>query len=370
MPRVFLSPSQQTYNQTVLGVNEAQLMSLITDAIEPLLQTNEIQYTRIPMGATPDQAIAMANAGNYDVYLGIHSNASPIPGAAHGNRNYFWEFSVNGRRLAQEIADEFSRVYYDPSRAIIVPDRTREELRRTRMPAVIVETAFHDNEKDARWIQTNIQAIAEAIVRALTRYFGQTYVAPCMRGTTPAATHNFTGPTFATVCTQQGSLNIRSAPNGNVMFTLPRGTNLLVTGPSQDNFTPVRFNFWDGWAATQFICICNTQPPISQPTPIPPAPPIAPPILPTPPIVPPPAQTRPTMPTPIPPQSPATARLASVQTEGSNLNLRTEPSMSGQVIVQMPNGSRVLILGQQGDWFNIFWNGQLGWASKEWIRQD
>ena len=329
MARVFLSPSQ-TVN--------TQQMSMITDAIEPLLQTNGIEYARVRQGAPVAEAIASANAGNFDVYLGIHSNSSSVPGAAFGNRNYFWETSQNGRRLAQDIADEFSLIYYDPSRTTIVPNRTQEELRRTRMPAVNVFTAFHDNQKDERWIQTNIQNIAQAIVRALARYFGITYIGPCMDGEDNAAGQTFTGFRWARVCDLDTALNIRNAPNGDVLFTLPRGSQVIVTGQEKDGFTPVRFDSWNGWAASQFICICR----ISK---APVRPPVIPPIMP-----------------PLP-----QFKIGRVQTHGSNLNLRDAPSLQGNIIAQMPNNSHLLILQTVGDWYYVFWNGQLGFASKDWI---
>ena len=377
MPRVFLSPSQEDFNPTVLGVNEMQLMSIIADAMEPLLQVNGIEYQRVRPGAPVTEAINAANAGNFDVYLGIHSNASPIPGAAHGNRNYFWESSVNGRRLAQTIADEFAQIYYDPTRATIVPNREMEELRRTRMPAVMVFTAFHDNEKDARWIQTNIQAIAQALVRALAKYFDLTYVGPCMGNMTQgAAGHIFQGFRWAQVCTQEGALNVRSSPNGNVMFTLPRGTQVIVTGPERDGFTPIRFDFWSGWVASQFLCICCNRPATVRPPVIPP---IFPPVMPVPPIgvippvIPPIGVFPPVTPEPptISPPPPAPLlRVGRVHTHGANLNLRTEPSMEGRIIAQMPNNSHLLVLRDLGDWYYVFWNRHLGFAAKEWIQLD
>ncbi|MCL2586608.1 MAG: N-acetylmuramoyl-L-alanine amidase [Firmicutes bacterium] len=355
MPRVFLSPSQEDFNPTVLGVNEKELMRLIADAMEPLLHTNGIEFQRVRDGATMQEAINAANAYGADVYLGIHSNASPTPGAAFGNRNYFWETSTNGRRLAQDIADEFSRIYYEPSRATIVPNRNKPELQRTRMPAVMSYTAFHDNEKDARWIQTNIQNIAQAYVKALVRYFGLTYVAPCTRGQVTAEGYSFRGFRWATVCTTETAVNIRNAPNGPVMFTLPRNTQIIVTGAERDGFTPIRFDFWNGWASSQFICICRNEPQVTPPV-FPPIYPEIPPVMPIPPIG------------TIPPTTPPPAvKIAQVRTHGSNLNLRQQPSLRADIIAQMPNGSHLLILGEQGDWYYVFWNRHLGWASKEWI---
>ncbi|MBR2080835.1 MAG: N-acetylmuramoyl-L-alanine amidase, partial [Oscillospiraceae bacterium] len=46
------------------------------------------------------------------------------------------------------------------------------EVRRTAAPAVLAELGYHDNPEDAVWIEENLPAIAQAITRAVTRYFG------------------------------------------------------------------------------------------------------------------------------------------------------------------------------------------------------
>lgn len=353
MRRVYLAPSMQSFNQTALGVNEQVLMSMITDAIEPLLRLNNISYIRAREGMTTQQMIDEANANNMNAYVGIRSNTSPTPGAAFGNRNYFWHSSSRGRALAQSMADEFSKIYYDPSRAAIVPNNTQEELRRTRMPAVNIFTAFHDNLTDARWIQSNIQSIAQAIVRALVAYFGQTYIAPCSMGTHGVVNNYMAGRLeWAVVCTAQTALNIRRSPNGDVVFTLPRNSQVVVIGGPQDGFVKIRYNFWEGWASAEFICLCDTGKPIQPP--VAPIPPIGtlPPVSPVPPI----GEIPPTM-----------ARMAHVRTQGSNLNMRSGPGLTFPVISQMPNGARILVLRQVGDWYQVFWNGQLGWAHSNYV---
>ena len=47
MPTIFLSPSTQEYNQYVTGAgSEEYFMNLLADAMEPLLLSNGIQFTR------------------------------------------------------------------------------------------------------------------------------------------------------------------------------------------------------------------------------------------------------------------------------------------------------------------------------------
>jgi|GEM_PF-25117 len=370
MPKIYLSPSLQPWNQTVLGVSEEFLMGMIADAIEPLLQTNGIDYIRSRAGMTLNQVIAESNTGNFDAHVAIHSNASPTPGSARGSRQYFFTTSTNGRRLAEHFRDEFARIYPEPVRVTINPTTDLAELRQTRAPAILSEVAFHDNILDAQWIQNNIQNIAQAIVRALSRYFGMIYREPCTSGITPILSSNWSwnGMQWAQVCTQSESLNIRSAPNGNVLFTLPSGSQVIITGAMQDEWVPIRFNYWDGFASARFICACNSNGGTDT-MPLPPVTPIPPIIMPPPSVV-----------TPVPPigtiphppsrkcgELPTMACIATVRTQSGNLNLRTAPDTSAPIITRMPNSTRILLLGEHDGWYYVFWDNHFGWASKDYI---
>ena len=46
MPRIYLSPSLQEYNQFVNGGTEEEYMNLIADAMEPYLIASDIEFTR------------------------------------------------------------------------------------------------------------------------------------------------------------------------------------------------------------------------------------------------------------------------------------------------------------------------------------
>ena len=77
MPSVFLSPSTQEYNEYVTGGNEEYYTNLIADAMEPYLRAAGIQFTRNDPSKLVGNSVRMSNAGDYDLHLAIHTNASP-----------------------------------------------------------------------------------------------------------------------------------------------------------------------------------------------------------------------------------------------------------------------------------------------------
>lgn len=78
MPKIYLSPSTQDWNPYVTGSgSEEYHMNRIADALVPYLMSNGIQYSRNRPEMTAASSIREANAGEYDLYLALHSNASP-----------------------------------------------------------------------------------------------------------------------------------------------------------------------------------------------------------------------------------------------------------------------------------------------------
>ena len=64
------------------------------------------------------------------------------------------------------------------------------------------------------------------------------------------------------------------------------------------------------------------------------------------------------------PARPGTAQTAS----GSPVNLRSTPAVTGPVIGKMPDGAAVTVLGAYEDWYVVSYDGQLGYASRWFIR--
>ncbi len=77
MPIIYLSPSTQEWNQYIIGGTEEYYMNLIADAMIPYLRSSGIQYVRNTPDMTAASSIRASNAGNFDLHVALHSNASP-----------------------------------------------------------------------------------------------------------------------------------------------------------------------------------------------------------------------------------------------------------------------------------------------------
>ena len=179
MPSIYLSPSTQEFNPYIIGGSEEYYMNLIADAMEPYLYASGISFTRNTPEMTAASSIVASNAGNYDLHLALHSNATASgDGSRRGTEVYYYPTSVRGERAAEIIANNLKLIYPLPDLVRTVPTTALGEVRRTRAPSVLIEFGYHDNYDDAVWIRDNIEAIAANVVVSLTDYFGIPFVVP------------------------------------------------------------------------------------------------------------------------------------------------------------------------------------------------
>ncbi|MDO4608663.1 MAG: N-acetylmuramoyl-L-alanine amidase [Clostridia bacterium] len=179
MPSIYLSPSTQEFNPYVIGGNEEYYMNLIADAMEPYLYVSGITFTRNTPDMTAASSIRASNAGNYDLHVALHSNATGSgDGARRGSEVYYYPTSQNGKRFAEIVANNLKLIYPLPDLVRTIPTTSLGEVRRTKAPAVLIEFAYHDNYQDATWIRDNIEAIAANVVVSITDYFGIPFVVP------------------------------------------------------------------------------------------------------------------------------------------------------------------------------------------------
>ena len=178
MPSVFLSPSTQESNPYINGGSEEYFMNLVADAVEPYLKASGISYGRNSPSETLTQAISRSNAGNYDLHLAIHSNAAGAAnsGNVRGTDVYYYPTSAKGRRAADIFAENFRDIYPLPDKVKTVASASLAELRRTKAPAVLIETAYHDNLADAEWIQENIGEIGRNLALSIAQFLGVPFV--------------------------------------------------------------------------------------------------------------------------------------------------------------------------------------------------
>ena len=227
MPIIYLSPSTQEWNQYVTGSgSEEYHMNQLADALVPYLVSNGIRYKRNRPEMTAASSIREANAGDYDFYLALHSNASGAGnyGETRGIIAFYYPGSAQGQRGAELIAEELRKIYPLPNKVTTRATTTLGEVARSKAPAVLVEIGYHDNYADAVWLEGHWNDIAQQLARALTEFFGLPFIYP-------------SDPVQGTVAVNWGTLNLRSypAPTGTIIANLPDGAQVTIYGE------------WQGW---------------------------------------------------------------------------------------------------------------------------
>lgn len=114
--------------------------------------------------------VNMANRWPADYFISIHCNANVNP-AVNGSEAYVYRANTQAYWLAQHILIALTRetgtrdngVRMDPSLYV---------LRRTNMPAVLVELAYLSNAADAAKLAENPGGFARGIYYGLLSYFG------------------------------------------------------------------------------------------------------------------------------------------------------------------------------------------------------
>ena len=243
MPIVYLSPSTQENNIYVTGTgSEEYWMNRLADAMIPYLNSCGIRYQRNTPDMTAGSSIRQANAGWYDFYLALHSNAAAPDnyGNVRGVIAFYYPTSTQGQRAAQIFVNNLRSIYPLPDKVVTRSTTSLGEVRDSKFPAVLLELGYHDNYEDARWIENNLTEIARNLVLSLTDFFDIPFIWP-------------TDPWEGTV-NVSGALNLRSRPStsSSVIANIPNGAAVRVYGRYEDWYV-VRYGEYMGYAAAAYI---------------------------------------------------------------------------------------------------------------------
>ena len=243
MPIVYLSPSTQENNAYVTGTgSEEYWMNRLADAMIPYLNSCGIRYQRNTPDMTAGSSIRQANAGWYDFYLALHSNAAAPDnyGNVRGVIAFYYPTSTQGQRAAQIFVNNLRSIYPLPDKVVTRSTTSLGEVRDSKFPAVLLELGYHDNYEDARWIENNLTEIARNLVLSLTDFFDIPFIWP-------------TDPWEGTV-NVSGTLNLRSRPStsSSVIANIPNGAAVRVYGRYEDWYV-VRYGEYMGYAAAAYI---------------------------------------------------------------------------------------------------------------------
>ena len=129
-----------------------------------------VSYTRVSdVYDSPYEKAAMANASDADIFLSIHRNAMPVPGTASGVENLVYEDLGTAGALGRNIGEALAEAGWTDLGVKERPGLV--VLRNTKIPAVLVEVGFINNEKDNEFLDANMAATADAIADGVLKTF-------------------------------------------------------------------------------------------------------------------------------------------------------------------------------------------------------
>ncbi len=115
-----------------------------------------------------------ANRWGADYFISIHTNSSERP-AAQGVEAYVYRLGTTAERLAQSIVDSVSQNLGSVNRGVMQANFA--VLRRSDMPAVLVELGYLTNSTEALNLNSPAwqRAVASAIFEGIVDYTGYPY---------------------------------------------------------------------------------------------------------------------------------------------------------------------------------------------------
>lgn len=126
----------------------------------------DVIYTRTEdVYDSPGQKARIANASGGDLFLSFHRNSSPNPNTYSGVETLVYEDEGLVSELARNINRRLSGAGFNDLGVKERKDLT--VLKRTQMPAVLIEAGFLNTEGDNEIFDSQFDQIAEAIAEAV-----------------------------------------------------------------------------------------------------------------------------------------------------------------------------------------------------------
>lgn len=117
------------------------------------------------------ERVREANAFGADVFISLHTNASVNPNANGAEALIYSEDSDVAFELAEDILESMTAITGLRNRGVIERPGLYV-LRRTNMPAVLVEMGFISNPEEARLMANSPNLFALGIYRGILNYYG------------------------------------------------------------------------------------------------------------------------------------------------------------------------------------------------------
>lgn len=137
-------------------------------AVGSFLENNgvDVVYTRVDdVYETPFQKAMEANASGADLFVSIHRDSTPVPRSASGISTLVFNDSGVRGELARNINKELSELGFVNRGVSERPNLV--VLKRTQMPAALVEAGFINNPNDNAKFDAEFDEIASAIASGI-----------------------------------------------------------------------------------------------------------------------------------------------------------------------------------------------------------
>lgn len=163
------------------GYREQDLVYTIGQELASLLQSEgfEVRLSRptpdTQLGTSTATSLAArvneANAWYANLFISLHTNASTVSSAT-GSEAYVFRLDSLASLLAQNILTQLNLQTGLPDRGVMARP-TLYVLRRTKMPAVLVELGFISNPYDASLMVSRPELFARGIADGILAFYGR-----------------------------------------------------------------------------------------------------------------------------------------------------------------------------------------------------
>lgn len=183
--RIFIDQGHNPYGfnagAEAFGLREQDITYLVGAYLSDILNADP-RFESMTSRKTPEeilgfsnasslqQRVDMANSWNADYFLSIHVNANENP-AINGTEAYVYQTDSEAYYLGLDIVSEIVRRMNTKNNGTFARP-SLYVLRRTQMPAVLIELAYITNYEDAMLLATEQYPFAYAIYAGLLNYFG------------------------------------------------------------------------------------------------------------------------------------------------------------------------------------------------------
>lgn len=160
------------------GLREQDITFKISEKLKRLLNLTEIPVIMTRKGFEENlgknsndslaERVSIANVCKCDLFVSIHCNSSTNK-TAKGTETYIVGSGGEAEKIAEFVNTKIVKKLGLVNRGI--KEANFYVLRKTQMPAILVETAFISNENDALLLKEHYDGFAEAIYEAICEYY-------------------------------------------------------------------------------------------------------------------------------------------------------------------------------------------------------